>query len=67
MLQSHHDFNHDGKKKVIFSHSLFETYGKLPKTSQRNTAAKLGVPQATLCSTLKQRETVMAARDGYRK
>ncbi len=28
---------------------------------------KLGVPQATLCSLFKQRETVMAASDGDRK
>ncbi len=33
---------------------LLEASDKLPKTSQRDAAAKLGVPQATLCSLLKQ-------------
>ncbi len=43
---------------------LLEASDKLLKTSQRDAAAKLGVPQAALCSRLKQRETVMAASDG---
>ncbi len=46
--------------------SFLEASDKLPKTSQRDAAAKLGVPQATLCSRHKQRETVMAASDGDR-
>ncbi len=57
----HAHLNHDGKKKVIFSKcSLLQAYDKLPKTSQRDAATKLDVPQATLCSLLKQRETVTA-------
>ncbi len=39
-------------------HSLLEAYDKLPKMSQRDAAVKLGAPRATLCSLLKQRETV---------
>ncbi len=37
------------------------------KMIQQNAAARLGFPQAALCSLLKQRETVMAARDRDRK
>lgn len=48
--------------------SLLEAYDKLPKTSQRDAAEKLGIPQPTLCSLIKQRETVMNANDdGDRK
>ena len=47
--------------------SLLEAYDKLPKTSQRDAAEKLGIPQATFCSLIKQRETVMNANDGDRK
>ena len=59
-----------GKRKSFSlneKRSLLEAYDKLPKTSQRDAAAKLGIPQATLCSLIKQRETVMAANDGERK
>ncbi len=41
--------------------SLLEVYDK---TSQGDATAKLGVPQVTLCSLLKQQETVMTASDG---
>ncbi len=40
-----------------------EGYDKSPKMSQQDAAAKPGVPQAALCSLLKQQETVMAASD----
>ncbi len=59
-----------GKRKSFSlneKHSLLEAYDKLPKMSQRDAAVKLCVPQATLCSLLKQRERVMAASDGDRK
>ncbi len=46
---------------------LLEAYDKLPRTSRRDAAAKLGVPQAASCSLLKQQETVTAARDEDRK
>ncbi len=46
---------------------LLRAYNELPKTRQLDAAAKLDVPQATLCSQLKQRETVMGAGDGDRK
>lgn len=46
-----------GKRKSV----SLNAYDILPKTSQRDAAAKLGIPQATLCSLLKQGETVMAA------
>ena len=55
-------------KKESFSlnekHCHFEAYDKLPKTSKHDSAVKLSVPQATLCSLLQQRETVMAVSDG---
>ena len=47
--------------------NLLEAYDKLPKMSQRDAAAKLGIHQATLWSLIKQRETVMKANDGDRK
>ncbi len=53
-----------GKRK---SFSLLEAYDKLPITSRRDAAVKLGVPQAASCRPLKQCETVMAASDGDRK
>ncbi len=59
-----------GERKSFFlseKPSLCVVYDKLPKTSQEDTAVKLGVPQATLCSLLKQRETVMDTSDGDRK
>ncbi len=40
---------------------------KLMTNCQRDAAAKLGVPQATLCRLHKQWETMMAAGDGDRK
>ncbi len=39
-------------------HSLLEDFDKLPETSQRDAAVKLGAPQAALYSLLEQRETV---------
>lgn len=59
-----------GKRKALSMNekrSLLEAYDKLTNTSQRDAAAKLGIPQATLCSLLKQRETIMHANDGERK
>lgn len=59
-----------GKRKSFSlneKRSLLEAYDKLPKTSQRDAAAKLGIPQATLCSLIKQRETVVAANDGRKR
>ncbi len=59
-----------GKKKSFSlneKHRLLDIYDKLPKMSQWDAAMKPGVPQATLCSVLKQQETVMAASDGDRK
>ncbi len=47
---------------MLLPRSLLEAYDKLPKMRRRDAPAKL--PQATLCSLLKQRETVMAAGDG---
>lgn len=59
------------EKKKSFSVNekcgLLTAYEKLPKTSQRDAAVELGVPQATSCSLLKQWETVTAARDGDTK
>lgn len=43
-----------------------KSHDKLPKTSQREAAATFCVPQAILCSLLKQQEIVMAASDGDR-
>ncbi len=47
-----------GKTMSFFlneKHSLLEAYDKLPKTYRdAAAAAKLGVPQAALCSLLKQ-------------
>lgn len=38
--------------------SLLEAYDKLPKTSQRDAATKLGIPQATLCADAQNKPTV---------
>ncbi len=46
-----------GKRKSLplnEKRRLLEAYDKLPKTSQRDAAEKLGVPQAALCRLLKQ-------------
>ena len=47
--------------------NLLEAFDKLPKMSQRDAAAKLGIHQPTLWNLIKQRETVMKANDGDRK
>uniref|UniRef100_A0A3Q2GAR2 HTH psq-type domain-containing protein n=1 Tax=Cyprinodon variegatus TaxID=28743 RepID=A0A3Q2GAR2_CYPVA len=51
-----------GKRKTFSNNekcSLLKAYDKLPKTSQREAVAKLGIPQATFCTLIKQRDTVM--------
>uniref|UniRef100_H3ABS0 HTH CENPB-type domain-containing protein n=1 Tax=Latimeria chalumnae TaxID=7897 RepID=H3ABS0_LATCH len=58
-----------GKRKTLFADEkrhLLESYDSLPKTSQRDAAQKLGIPQPTLSKILKDRESIKQ-NEGDRK
>uniref|UniRef100_H3A5L0 HTH CENPB-type domain-containing protein n=1 Tax=Latimeria chalumnae TaxID=7897 RepID=H3A5L0_LATCH len=58
-----------GKRKTLSADEkrhLLESYDSLPKTSQRDAAQKLGIPQPTLSKILKDRESIIQ-NEGDRK